>query len=145
MSARIVIGRKKGYFSRGTTFTVLLDGKNVADVFDKTVLVVDEGVYTVQLITRWKWVKTQTLIVKAVEGDEVFFSFSTGIKYYSILYALFMCSILGNVFFISGKIAGPQWYLTVQFFFVIGFILYILLNYLLKKGEVWVLEETKQV
>jgi len=144
MSARIIISKKKEYFSRGATFGVMLDGKEVTEVYDKTVLVVDEGVYAVQLVTRWKWVRTQTLIVKATDGKEVFLSFSNGIKYYSLLYATFLFSILGNIFFISGKIVRPQWYFIAQFVLIVVFIAYILFNYFLKKGEVWILKEVVQ-
>ena len=103
MSAKIIINKKSGIFSRAAYFTVYFDGKEVAEMVNsKTFVLEDEGVYAVQV--RSKWMKSQTLIVKVNEGQEAFLLIRYGLKYFSFLYAIFLFSLAGNIFFITGKI-----------------------------------------
>ncbi len=143
MSAKIIINKKSGIFSRAAYFTVYFDGKEVAEMVNsKTFVLEDEGVYAVQV--RSKWMKSQTLIVKVNEGQEAFLLIRYGLKYFSFLYAIFLFSLAGNIFFITGKIVRPEWYFQVQAGFAMLVTLYTLFYFIFKRGEIWILEDANK-
>jgi hypothetical protein len=146
MSAKIIISREKGWFSgNGGILRVFFDEKEVDEMAIKSTFIVEEGVYAVQVKMPRDFIKTQVLIVKALEGKEVHLMVRNGIKYYSILYIFMLLSISGTLFFILSEIAVPKWYSILQFCCVIGFILYVLGMYIFKKGMIRILEETRPV
>lgn len=143
MSAKIIISREKGLFSgNGGILRVFFDEREVDEMAIKSTFIVEEGVYAVQVKMPRNFIKTQVLIVKALEGKEVHLKVRNGIKYYSILYIAMLLSISGNLVFLLSDISVPKWYKNLQFFCVIGFIFYVLGVYLFKKGMVRILSET---
>jgi hypothetical protein len=143
MSAKIVISREKGLFSgNGGILRVFFDEKEVDEMAIKSTFIVEEGVYAVQVKMPRNFIKTQVLIVKALEGKEVHLMVRNGIKYYSIFYIVMLLSLSGNLVFLISDISVPKWYKNLQFFCVIGFIIYLFVMYIFKKGMVRILEET---
>ena len=143
MSAKIIIRREKGILSgNGGILKVFIDHKEVDEMVNKTTFFVEAGVYAVQVKMRRNLVKTQILIVKVNDGSDINLIVRNGIKYYSILYTLFLLSLIGNLFFLLAEIRIPKWYSIFQLSFAIGFTIYMLSSYLFKNGMVRILEET---
>lgn len=142
MSAKIIINKMGSPF-RGSLFTVYFNGKEVATMINKKVFVVeDSGIYAIQLKT--SWLKTQTLIVKVVDGETINLSVRNGLRYYTALYLILMGSLLINGIFLSGKIQRPHWFFSVQVFLVLGFVAYTVFYLIFKRGEVWILEDANK-
>ena len=141
MSAKIIINKRSGLFFKAASFSVYFDGKEVAQMLNtKTFILEDAGVYAVQL--KLKWLKTQTLIVKAEDGKEVFLEVKNGLKYYSVLYWIFLISLVAvPIIFSLTKLQKPEWLISVQVLLALSFTLYSLYYFIFKRGEIWILED----
>jgi len=144
MSAKIIINKKSGLFFRAASFSVYFDGKEVAQMHNtKTFVLEDAGVYAIQL--KMKWLKTQILIVKAEEGIETFLVIKSGLKYYSILYWIFLVSLVAvPTLFSLIKLQRPEWMIAVQVLLALVFTAYSLFYFIFKRGEIWILEDANK-
>ena len=144
MSAKIIINKKTGLLFRAASFSVYFDGKEVAQMLNtKTFILEDAGMYAVQL--KMKWLKTQTLIVKAEDGQETFLVIKSGLKYYSVLYWTFLISLFAMpMFFILTKLQKPEWLISIQVLFALTLTAYSLFYFIFKRGEIWILEDANK-
>jgi len=144
MSAKIIIKKKTGLFFRAASFAVYFDGKEVAQMLNtKTFVLEDAGLYAVQL--KMKWLKTQTLIVSAEEGQETFLVIKNGLKYYAVLYWAFLISLVAvPMLFSLIKLQKPEWLISGQVLLALAFTFYSLFYFIFKRGEIWILEDANK-
>jgi hypothetical protein len=139
---KIILNRGSEWRNRARSYAILIDGAEVGKIANNTSeeFTVADGAHTI--IAKISWCSSNVFDVTVKGNDIAYLRVKSGMKYFSVLYAILLIGIIATNF-LKRQYGNTTWYLPVMLLMVGVPVLYVLYYLTIGRTKYLLIEDDK--